>query len=391
MEGMKMSSANELDVELNHRQTAWAREQLGVPEAAGQSEIRQAFLKHIANEEFVPGDSIVEAFELLQPDSAPIATNEYSRFERLQADEQVEAFAGRFFSLPPNKRLEEWNKLHEACTTAPRAVAALNRLERSLSLDIERLRLQGEMKELANLLCEQAVLPPIKRADRRVEIIERCTSDPQPWERAAQRMKSRYRDVAELDWTLVEHLSNWSRSRKVMRKPPIVYAGPRAPANRPSWNVDFNLAKHWWLVGVVILIVANVVRVAIEPAINPSSGYMPSYRPPPPIPDSVLQDENLRRIFQELQSKRDNQSPSPRLPTVSEDRPSLPVVQDPQTQASDLWERIEAQSHAPQSTSTKQSPTLGRPPNRPVAPNNFGSPTSRTVPFPQPPSGGRLL
>ncbi|HRX80110.1 MAG TPA: hypothetical protein P5307_13655, partial [Pirellulaceae bacterium] len=288
----------------NDRQLDWAREELGLDATAGEAEARRAFLTQVAVDEFVPTAAKLEAFSILRGGAQEPLSSTYQEVERSRTKAQVEEFAERIFLYSPIERRKTWEALRACSADLPGAWAILDRLQPTLDLDFEPLQHQEDLRALTDHLRELFTLPPVKRAERRSAIIESCQQDSRKWERAAQNMASKHSNVAALDSRLIEQLSTWTRSEKVMRKPPRVKAPPSIRITKKSWTED--VSQHPWVIVVVLIVLANVGRLATTNSLNQSSRPASStHQKPSPARDGARITEDVLNRLKEMQSRID--------------------------------------------------------------------------------------
>jgi hypothetical protein len=339
---MMMSPANDRESPLNQHQMDWAREELGLDATAGQADARRAFLTQVADGDFAPNLTKLHAFEILRCESQPPCSPASRGAERLRTKERVERFAERVFMLSPSERRSEWEALQACSKESPAAVAVLERLRPALNLDVERLQLDSDSKELTDHLCELFSLPPVKRAERRAAIIELCKSDMQRWERVAKSIASRHPNIAALDPPLVEQLSTWSRTEKVMRKPPQIKGAPQIKVSKRFWNED--LSQHGWLIAVVLIVLANVGRLATTTSSSTRSPptptrSTPAYRSPSQTGEAIRVQEMFKRLEQmqsQIKSPPNDADPNTRPNRIR----LLPPNVNEQSESADVHQRI---------------------------------------------------
>jgi hypothetical protein len=336
---MMMPPANNRESPLNQHQMDWAREELGLDATAGQADARRAFLKQVADADFAPSPTKLHAFEILRGNSQAPGSLAYQAAERLHTKERVERLAERVFMLSPSARREEWEALQACSTESPAAAAVLERLRPVLDLDVERLQLDSDSRELTNHLCELFSLPPAKRAERRAAIIELCETDMQRWEHVAKSIASRHANIAALDSPLIEQLSTWSRTEKVMRKPPRITGTPQIKVSKRPWNED--LSQHGWLIAVVLIVLANVGRLATTTSSSTPSPPTPAptYRLPSQSTEAIRVQEMLNRL-QQMQSQIKSSS-NDGDPNATPNRIRLlPPDVNEQSESADVYQRI---------------------------------------------------
>jgi hypothetical protein len=290
-----------IDREQQDRRLRWAAAELGVRPDAPPEEVRAAFLRRLADEEFVPPPSwrwAVEALTRRGPDgpSEARADAEASRAEEERLREEVEAFTEQFWALAPAERGSSWQHLAARCGFSPPLRARLEQLRPGL--DAGPAPRDGteppEVVELAAHIQDLFVLRPGPRARARREVlagirgrIAEGNSNPtnfaawanrldlirvriDEWQAAARRLRKRYRALAALETQLLEEVAT------------LTWGQDRAPRLRPPRPREEQAGKRGWRplgcnpVFVVVIVVLNLFRVLF------SSGDRPRYDPPPP-------------------------------------------------------------------------------------------------------------
>lgn len=321
-----MSPKSDPEQPLNEGQVEWARTELGIASTADEAETRRAFLKVVANDDFAPHSTKLQAYEMLRGDFRDATTAAYHETGRQQTKERVERFAERVFLYTPKERRKEWESLRACSADLPVTWSILNRLQPILDIDFEQLQFQDDSKELAEHLRELFTLPPAKRAERRSSIIEACKTDARRWEKVARSIASRHPNIAALDSPLVEQLSTWSRSEKVMRKPPRVKATPHIKVTKKSWSED--VSQHPWVIVVGLIVLANVGRLVTTSSSNSTSRSTPAYQRLSQPRQGTNDNEDVLRRLKALQSQinastNENDTPNkiPLLPPSVENQP----------------------------------------------------------------------
>jgi hypothetical protein len=189
----------------------WARKTLGLAE--DDSQARRKFLGRLEEEELVPPEELVQAWQTIHDQSQGLfylgEPAGFLREEAQQLETEVEAYAKEFFELEPPVRIARYSTLDDRTQHAVKARARLKLLARALKLDAVGM-LQGRLElqqELGRWLCELFALSPVERAARRAEMLREIDSHRAAWGQAARQLKSRLPAVAALDRALISQIS----------------------------------------------------------------------------------------------------------------------------------------------------------------------------------------
>ena len=178
---------------------------LGIPEEAGQIEVRRQILERLRSKDYVLPLAEREAVCLLlgvriagQGSAAgnPAARGIWQR--RLR--EEFDAYCGIFWELSRSERSRVWNELAGLCSRAPRLRSHLLSLRHAL--DYELPELTGEtlaVRALGQLLGDLCVLPPPQRALLRRSRLELSPDARREWRLAADFLSQVHPRLAQLD------------------------------------------------------------------------------------------------------------------------------------------------------------------------------------------------
>ncbi len=317
-----MSVGNKLPSELSKR--AWAAEVLGTAAYGAPADFTAAFLRRLAEEDFVPPTDLRSAWEAVRSNadsSRRLPAFERSVEEQLQA--AIEEFAARFFALPRPKRVERWHALFVRAKDLPGCRARLEALQPGLKIDPNELGpLEPQVAALAKASMELFVLPPSRRALRRREFMRtQLTGDEAAWLTAAGKLLKQAPALAGLAPDLVEQLANWNKTTKLAKRNRRKRREmtPRRITTQP-------VAGSRWFVGVAVLIALAVTNLIRSGANYQHSNSVPPYFQPPgdelerllrrPIENRGKPDSNV--VPQPLDASNPattfGSSPSPRAP-----------------------------------------------------------------------------
>jgi hypothetical protein len=278
---------------------AWATEVLDLDEPTADT-ARQALLRRLPEEDFVPPQSWLQALKLLQqPEPVPLSAtaphDERFRYEEIRGWEEVEAFADEFFRLDPAQRQRRWHRLASRYSFSVLLSARLEALKPGL--DVAAVERSDPLaRKLADKVRELFVLRPAERAMRRQEFLEtvghaqqkaEALADLVPGlpdvERAAQQLKREHPQLAALEPRLIDRLANWSKQQARVSRgqrraaPPVTLHTPQ-----PQTQSSGNRSGGWpvWLLFVLVMIgCIRLVTVSVSSRFSsPSTSPSPELR-----------------------------------------------------------------------------------------------------------------
>ena len=232
---------------------AAARLVLGVGAGETDSETRMRFLRSLADHQFVPPAEAVEAAIALGI-IAPMAA-EFPHLERrVEADvaREVEAFADAYWTLSPEARSAEWNRLATLGRPFPRVNARLLSLEAGLAFEPGPMpgyvsHLQSQM---LTVIVKGYPLQPAARSDRQREI---DVDETIALRRAVNQMKGAVPDLTRIDHGWLGELAERRTSYKLQRG----YLRP----SKPKVSL-FRLCFDWWI-GSPRVILSTVILTGV--------------------------------------------------------------------------------------------------------------------------------
>jgi hypothetical protein len=299
--------------------TRWAAEELGVAAGAAPDVVRGAFLRRLAETDFVPPPAALRAYRHLA-EGRPLRAENACAEHVLLAEEdrlrtEVEDFAEQFFTLAPPERRQRWLALTERCRWSPPLAARLLGLEAGLGVDLSEVPDADPLAaRLARQVGELFVLRPADRAQRRRAFLARMGGEADAWERAARRLDESHPAVASLAPELLDRLMEWSATQKELaraRKRPrrgASAAGTSGPSGGSGGG-----RFPWYVIFFIIMGLSWLVRSADRrPAPAPSYDR---FRPPAEDfpnwqPGGAHFDKDWQRELEKLRKK----IPPPRRP-----------------------------------------------------------------------------
>lgn len=296
-----MPSENASSTRLGMR-LAWARETLGVTEGS-LAEVRQRMLRIVTDEDFVPPESIVQAFRTLEADAAGVAEVDdppaFAIDSERQLRREVETFAARMFSLSVSERRAKWERLYARSEHSQRARTRLDQLRAAVAADVSVLNTRPERTQrLARYLCELSAQPPKERAKYRSELLQSMESERGQWELAARELAAQHPTFIDLDRQLIG---------AICTRP-----APKPPAftpERPVVATSSSSSSSRWAIVLAVIIVIGLLRFMI--ATSKPSPSTPTF-PSPPISTS----EEFDKLMEEMRKNRDeNIYKLPPMPT----------------------------------------------------------------------------
>lgn len=191
----------------------WAFEQLDLSAHSPAAEVRPRVLKQLANMDFMPPggwDSALRVSGLTafsaDADSPAIVPARRGAEELLR--EELEDFAAKFFSMPPDERGTRFEELAEQCAEMPALTARLAGLRPALDLPCRLPSDQPcEVAQLLDFARRLFVLPRRHRASRRLIVLKECRERPGQWPQAAEVVQRYFGRYAALDALLFRELA----------------------------------------------------------------------------------------------------------------------------------------------------------------------------------------
>jgi hypothetical protein len=275
-----------IDPERRRRRLRWAADQLGLDAGASADEVRAAWMRQLAEEDFVPAGEGRRALAVLLGPAETLAVRRAEEAAAAEEEErlrdEVEAFAARFWEAPPTERRARWEDLSARCAFAPALRARLGLLEPGLgAIAVPReLAEDGRVVELGRQVRDQFVLRPGPRARARQEALRRTRDYREDWQDASWRLRQGWPALAALGTDFLNELEAGSPPPEQ----PERAAEPAGSAAIPGWV--------WTILGALGLALVRGCASLIHH--NP---------PPPEAPFVVPQDneEQQRRINREVQ------------------------------------------------------------------------------------------
>ncbi len=287
-----------IDPDRLRRRLRWAAGQLEVAADASADDVRAAWLRRLEEDDFVPPDEARWALAALLDRQPKGAAQEHadraaSLAEEDELRQEVDAFAGHFWDLPPPQRRGRWQELRQRCAFSAALRGRLQLLEAGLDVGSlpGEVGADGRLIELAAQVCDLFVLRPGPRAQARQALLGRLGQEQQEWAAAARRLRQTQPGLACLGVDLLDEL-------EVVRKIP-----PRPPRSRvPESAASGDATMPRWLIWVAIFIACGGLRACMS-AINrtPPPTFTP--RDPPilekPLPEWGEMDEVMKRLLKD--------------------------------------------------------------------------------------------
>ncbi len=309
----------------------WAAEQLSVPPDSSPQETTSAFLRRLAEEDFVPPPALRMAWEIASArwpaQRSPPAWLDEPRETELRG--RIEQFAGQFFNLPPEQRKAQWERLAREAEQWPRLEIRLRRLEPGLNVDFKPLPKLGLREaKLIQLARELFPLAPEARAVRRRQLLHsNIDGDIRPWQKAAARLRRWHREVADLAPDLLIPLATWRSTMRAAAKSSLVRGdanGSRTTFRRTSGG------SRWWMVAPIMLVVSAVIS-ELRKSTQDNPWQRPPYYSTPSAPPVFSRDPDAERekLLREIMENARNHTlvPSPESPPRAAPDPDPAVVE----------------------------------------------------------------
>jgi hypothetical protein len=255
---------------LGHDLEAWAAEELRIDVSAPAEAVRAAYLRQVEHDNGGPNLSAREALLILTGRSSaarPVLALETAE-QGLQ--QEVDAFAARFFKLGLAERKAEWEQLRGRGRGLARIEARLAALRLGLDIVLPQLHPDLPLGQLMTLVCELFVLRPAARAalrHTRLQEIHRG-QDVTAWMQAATALRKSHAAIAALEPELVARLADGVKRKAEQRK-----------LNRKMHNkallagVGSNRTYLWILLVVLLGASSTLSRIATD--VNKASRSAP--------------------------------------------------------------------------------------------------------------------
>lgn len=302
------------------RRLRWAAEQLEVSPDASPDEVRAAWLRRLAEDDFVPSSDSRQALEVFlqrHPEGGWLARADEAaaQWEEEQLRAEVEAFAAEFWNLSVEERRQRWENLAERCAFAPALRVRMDQLGTGLDIVAPLPRNDARVSELVEHVRELFVLRPGPRARLRQSLLAQMRNKWSEWRTAAHRLRHAAPAFDELGIDLLGKLRTTTPAVARQSPPKSLPQPDQQTANQPS-----KLGYLW-----IIIALGGAFLRLVSSDNKPSSSSRPPftfpYKPlpspkidPPPqfdwekvLDKQQIQDEKTRKelkeIFESLQKK----------------------------------------------------------------------------------------
>ncbi len=311
-------------VQTNPDWSAWAREQLHLSESSTSADARQAYLKRLNDEDFLPPAHLPYALAVLEGKAEAPGANEEAVWPEVgdRQRQRVEEFARRYLQIPIDDRIDQWLKLKADCRDVPALADRLDRLEPALPLDPNSLAVADpDVRELMQEASKIFVLRPFEAAQARAAFFRREAVRSEDgmarWHWAARNLKKSYPQYEILSPELIQQaILRPSRAKELSRRRAIPPESRVAKAQtaKPS-AVQVNFKPPYWLLGVCAILAIAVLRAIptshAPPSITTEPNMFlggdldelrrqPRWQDNPPDPDTLLKVLYPRRTARRL-------------------------------------------------------------------------------------------
>ena len=266
------------------------KELLGIPADADTSTVRQAVLRQLREGDYMLTQSRLVGAGLLLGAPLPVrgarADAGAGGIWGSRLSEEVEAYCGRFWSLPIPERRRQWDELAGYCGQHPKLRGRLAVLQPLVEFELPDLSAESPaLRALVRLLCDLSVLLPPRRARHRHLRLSRMRFDDDGTELppsssrldrsysqalladAAQHLSETHPRLAQLDGggcvrALSEEVAaRWSKQRALR---PFVKRA--ATVNTPSLSKTAEAASssggYSWLAYLALSVIVGLIRIA---------------------------------------------------------------------------------------------------------------------------------
>ncbi|HET6881492.1 MAG TPA: hypothetical protein VFI31_15120 [Pirellulales bacterium] len=283
----------------------WALAELDLQPGMSNDEARRILFTRLSDLDFMPPGGWDNALRVagIAPCGAALDGPVFVPAQRAAEESlraEVESFAARFFSLPPDSRAAQYQELVKQSAGMPAVAARLEGLWPALELPCEVPAV--ESPEAADLL-DQArrlfLLPRQERASRRLTFLQQCRMNLPQWQRAATTAQTKFARYAALEPALFRELAT-SGNREKQREKIARQRRRSVRKTRTSQSVVRTTQKAPWWIWILVVVGLNGIRAAIGPSSN-------SHRTNSPVPQAPKIDlEKLNRDLEKLRQPQDD-------------------------------------------------------------------------------------
>lgn len=285
----------------------WATKQLDLPSETPVGEARGRLLKQLAQMDFMPPsgwDSALRASGLaasaVDVDQPAFVPARRGAEELLRTE--VEAFAARFFSLPPSARVAHFQELAARSSGMPAVAARLEAVRPALELPSELPADQPpEVQDLLEQLRRLALLPRQARAARRLAVLKECRRQPGQCLEAARLIQKRFARYAALDSTLVRELTLGDDREKLRERVARQRRKELRKARPPKVVAQTSSGNPWWI-GIAAVVIINVLRLTLT-STNQNYKHQSVPRSQPWSVQESQRQRELNKSFTEWQAE----------------------------------------------------------------------------------------
>jgi len=255
---------------------------LDLPAGSSPAAARSAFLSRLQRSDYLPAENWVAGVVLLDDSGKmpeePMLFKAAAQSRRQLLNQQLDAFAGQYWQLPPEERQRRWNEFCEVSQQSDASITFVQDLLIGLDVTLDGIdALEGRTAELAQLIRDIYPLRLPERVARRRAWLTKTAKSPGLWQNSAARLRERMPALAALDPKLMALIALRAEDRVVMPARPLVRPEPVARKQ----EADNSSKRFGWLIFFIVMI---VIRVAASgdrsDSSSSSSTYRPVYNPP---------------------------------------------------------------------------------------------------------------
>jgi hypothetical protein len=298
---------------------------LGVPAAAPAAAARAAFLRQLADEQFLPPEPLTAAANVLAGAAVPLTDYGRACEAGLRRDD-LRAFAAAYWSLPPADRRARWAELGDGCRHDSEVFRFRRDLEPGLHLAVI-LHQNPLVEDVAAAIRELFLLGPRERAIRRAAWLAERADRVRDLADAVRRLRTDDPGLAALDPDLSRRLASGvplaavSAGRGLERSEEVWAEAVAPTAHRTAQSAPEPASGgiNWTAVFVILSALGAILR-AVSSGSQSSPPPRPSYTQPyslPPVPPRNSPDDlTMEQRVKLLNDLRDS------LPTYRSSRPT---------------------------------------------------------------------
>ena len=244
----------------------WARCKLGGLEGEPLNQLRARFFQCVADHSFAPPASLTDAWSVLNNGSEDLP-GEYLTDLKATSASRVARFAREFFTLDALERELKYQALEQECLSYPALQRRLQELKPGLGVNPQLCcEREPSLVPLVQAIADSFVAPPALRTAIVRNLLEQEQGDPDLWESAALRLKSRYPAIASLQPEII-NLLTWRQ--QLLKRETLLATQTAKPVTLSGLTGAFGFFVAFI---VIVMLVARGNLNSPQPGYRPPSG-----------------------------------------------------------------------------------------------------------------------